>query len=214
MRLNKLSISTPINEGLTDFIGGLFFIDPKDDKQPKLTPKPKLHQEDAAEPFGGVCKFKKSVLIPENTEYRFNDTKLINAAAQMFRGNWVNNKDAQNCLKSVIHHLLGKYLEGYKNTVNDLDMNVIADAIADDKLTYDTTNKDYKVIHRVYKRIKAHKDRIFDDMVKNPGNFKNKWADAKTELATVIENVLKTGGDPSALMGQQAAAASDRKRGK
>jgi len=213
MRIVDLTIKTDIelDEGLKSMVTDLFFLT-ADKPIPTKAVKPKIEDEEPSEPFGGVCKFKNSILIPETNEYRINDSKLISAAAQMFRGNWVNNPDAQNCLKSVLSHLLKKYLEGYNNNVSTLDMNVLADSIADGKLNYSNDNDDYRVVQRVYKRITMHKDRIFDDMIKNPGNFRTKWVQAKTELSTVIENVLITGGDPSSLMGRLSAENADKNK--
>lgn len=216
MRLKTLGLQNEdLQEGVKDFLSSMFFMDPNTDlsskKKNKNTSEKKQPEIEAAEPFGGVCKFRNSVLIPETSEYRNNPDKLIKAAAQMFRGNWINNKDAQHCLKSVIAHLLSLYLEDYNNNVNDIDMSVIANSIADNKFQYSHSNDDYKMVYRVYKRIKYHKERIFDDMITNPGNFSQKWKDAKTELATVIENVLKTGGENKIFLGRAAARAASKK---
>ena len=216
MRLKTLNlVEEDLQEGMKDLLGSMFFMDTKTNisakKNKKKVPVKKLEDEEASYPFGGVCKFRNSILIPETNEYRRDPEKLIQVVAQMFRGNWVNNKEAQNCLKSVIAHLLSMYLDDYHNTVNDIDMTVIADSIADNNLKYSATNDDYKRVLRVYNRIKYHKDRIFDDMIKNPGNFQQQWKDAKTELATIIENILKTGGETRVFLGRASAEVDSKK---
>jgi len=211
-----LIAQSDLNEGINDFFASMFFIDPKNDKVSVDGDRSVKKEDDepAARPFGGVCSYMKSVLIPERHDYRADDEKLINAAAQMFRGNWVNKKEAQNCIKSVLSHLLKKYLNQYDNNINDIDMHMMADSIADGELHYSSSHSDFKMVQRVFKRIHHHKERIINDMIDNPENFKKKWIDSKTELAKVIENVLKIGGETNMYLGQTAASLEDAAKGK
>lgn len=206
MRLYKLiDNDKQINEGL---LQTLFFIKHEKTQKQQKPVKKNLDDEPSA-PFGGVCKYKKSILIPENPILRKDEGKLIKAAAQMFRGNWVNNKDAQSCLKAVLSHLLKTYLEDYTNHINTINMAMLGDSLVDGQLKYASSNEDFRMVQRVFNRIMYHKNRIFNDMINNPGNFENKWKSAKEELSTVIENVLKTGGDVRSALGISVAAKQD-----
>jgi len=214
MRLNDIINKEQIDESMMGMIGSIFFINDKKNIIQNNKTIDKTKEEVASKPFGGVCKYKNSVLIPETPEYRMNDEKLIRAAAQMFRGNWVNNKDAQSCLKNVLSHLLSRFISKMENDVNDIDLGVIADSLASDKLEYDKTNSDFRTVNKVFTRIKYHKERIFDKMISEPGNFKDKWVDAKEELSKVIENILKNGGETTMALGQLAAERSDNMKEK
>jgi len=210
MRLNDIINKEQIDESMMGMIGSIFFVNDKKTNKSKISQPKHQVEEVASKPFGGVCKYKNSVLIPETPEYRINDEKLIQAAAQMFRGNWVNNKDAQLCLKNVLSHLLSRFISNMENEINDIDLEVIANSLASDKLEYDKANSDFRIVNKIFNRIKYHKERIFDKMISEPGSFKDKWVDAKEELSKVIENILKTGGETTMALGQLAAERSDR----
>lgn len=201
--------SVNLVEGLHKMMTTMFNSDSKK-STPKTTPKKYTDDHEETKPFAGLCKSGRTILIPDNPEYRTSETKLVQAAAQMFRGEWVNNKDAQKCLSYTISFLLRKFLEDIDNTT-DINLDIIGDALVNGHLTYATSHKDYKMVERVYERISYHRDSLINDLFKNPISFKESWSEIKNKLSTTIENILKTGGDITLSMGQDKAMQDDNK---
>lgn len=205
---SKKTLNTNLVEGFQQMMTTMF----TSSKKPAVT-KPKINIDDFEEkkPFAGLCKSGKTILIPDTPLFRTNETELINKVSILFRGDWVNDPEANKCINYVISFLLRKYLDDIDNDT-DINLDIIGDALVNGHLNYATSNKDYIIVKRVYDRISSHRDKLIDSLFNTPSSFKTSFSDLKKTFPETIKNILKTGGDITLSMGQDKAKNDDSKK--
>lgn len=213
MRLKDILSDEQLTESIMNAVTDLFFV--KKTKKVESNTKKAIKQEDPepAEPFGGVCKYKNSVLIPDKPELYKNERQLVDVTSRMFMGQWMKQEQPRKCMKYIINHLIKLYISSIPKEKSDgIDMKVIVKSLESDTLNYPRIKDDYKLVNKIFQRIVEHRERLFDAMLEDSSNFKEKWAESKTTIGNVIENLVANGGEMNHMLGSYAAKVADENK--
>ena len=216
MRLSDIikesQLELDLNEGLMATMSSFFFIDQKNDKINKKKEKvavEKKPEPKAAIPFDGVCKYKNSVLIPDHIKN--NEKALVTAAARIFRGAWLEKAEVKDCARSVLKQLIKLYVS--KIDEKEIDMDLLAVALAEGRLHMSPSNPEYKTVQKIFTRLMVHRNSLIDELTSTgTSNFRNRWIEAREHFEKVIKNVIEMGGETQMHMGRLTAKRKDNER--
>jgi len=208
-----------LDEGLKSFISDLLFTsDEKITTVVKEKPKPrKVEDEEVAEPFAGVCKFKNSILVPE--KYSENEGMLVKYTAHMLRGSWAEKQEVKDCFKMVLKQLIYLHVRNmdFEHELEDgtyIDQEMIALAFSTGILKMDKNAPGYKRMEKILKRLLAHRKSLIDNMLNDPHHFTKHWEEAKTKLETAIKTIIRNGGETNMHIGMDMGASEKVKKKK